>query len=118
MTELSIDTERMAGAARGLNGVAAQLRFIVAALDTGIDGQHRPWGQDKIGREFAGEWVPPKNDLLTAGNDLARVLESAAEGMETMARGFAGTEDANVDSLRGATGADAGPAARGGLRTT
>ncbi|MEW2113723.1 hypothetical protein AB0945_00730 [Streptomyces sp. NPDC005474] len=101
---LSIDTDGIGAGATGLRAAAAQLASIIATLDSGVDAQHQPWGDDRIGQEFAKQWVGPKNDLLDSGRDLARVLESSADGIETMAKGFGATEDDNIDSLRGLNG--------------
>ncbi|KUO09355.1 hypothetical protein [Streptomyces sp. DSM 15324] len=115
---LSIDTDGVGAGATGLRAAAAQLASIISTLDSGVDAQHQPWGDDKIGQGFAGQWVPSKNDLLDSGRDLARVLESAADGIETMAKGFTATEDENIDSLRGLHGdLSAGTPSAGGHRT-
>jgi hypothetical protein len=53
-----------------------------------------------MGKAFASQYLNPRDEMFEGLSSAADVLDSTADGLETMAKGFAQTEDTNVANAR------------------
>lgn len=108
----AVDPESLAKDAPNMRAFSDQVRGIVTRLQGGLDSLGECWGTDPMGRAFANNYLSPRDEIFTGLSGMADVLDSTADGMENMAKGFADTEATNVASARnltrGSTGTPSG----------
>ena len=99
----SVDTERLDQAAPQMQELAGRIRSIATKLDGRLEALGACWGDDESGRQFLEQYAEPKRQLSSGITGAGNVLDSTVDGVRTMARGFARTEEQNVETLRAAT---------------
>ncbi|MEU5095069.1 WXG100 family type VII secretion target [Streptomyces sp. NPDC020996] len=109
----SVDTERLEQAAPQMQELAARIRSIATKLDGRLESLGACWGDDESGRQFREQYAEPKRQLSAGITAAGAVLDSTVDGIRTMAKGFARTEEHNVEALRAVTPA-AGSVTAGG----
>jgi uncharacterized protein YukE len=93
--QVSVNTDGLLAAAPGLNDLASRVRDVYTALSARLDELGQPWGDDQTGEAFLANYQDPKEQLLTGIDSTGSVLGSTADGVVTMAKGFAQTEAEN-----------------------
>jgi hypothetical protein len=114
--KLSVDTDGLARAMPFFQELADRMAGVAQSLEAKTSGLGEPWGDDATGRQFLGQYQNPKEALLRGISDTGDVLGSTAEGVKTMAEGFAKIEENNLGALRNVTAggphAGEGPSAK------
>jgi uncharacterized protein YukE len=96
----AVDPEGLAKNAPNVRAFSDQLRGAVTRLQSGLASLGECWGDDPMGKAFASQYLSPRDEMLKGLNGAVDVLDSTADGLETMAKGFAQTEDQNVANAR------------------
>ncbi|GAA4794630.1 WXG100 family type VII secretion target [Streptomyces ziwulingensis] len=117
----SVDTARLEQAAPQMLELAARLRSVATKLDGRLESLGACWGDDESGRQFLEQYAEPRRQLGEGITGAGNVLDSTVDGIRTMARGFARTEEQNVETLSALTPAPGsasggGPSAHGTRR--
>ncbi|MFE2422675.1 WXG100 family type VII secretion target [Streptomyces hokutonensis] len=99
----SVDTEQLEQAAPQMQELAGRIRSIATKLDGRLESLGACWGDDESGRQFLEQYAEPKRQLSAGITGAGNVLDSTVEGIRTMAKGFAQTEEQNVETLRAVT---------------
>ncbi|GGN05984.1 WXG100 family type VII secretion target [Streptomyces fuscichromogenes] len=99
----SVDTARLGQSAPQMVELAARIRSIATKLDGRLESLGACWGDDESGRQFLEQYAEPKRQLSEGIMGAGNVLDSTVDGISTMAKGFARTEEANVEALRAIT---------------
>lgn len=99
----SVDTERLEQAVPQMQELAGRIRSIATKLDGRLEALGACWGDDESGRQFLEQYAEPKRQLSAGITGAGNVLDSTVDGVRTMARGFARTEEQNVETLRAVT---------------
>ena len=94
---LAVDTGALARAVPLTREMAERILDVKSALLSRLSELGAPWGDDETGRQFLEQYQGPKNDLLTGFEGAFEVLRSMADGVETMAKGFQGTEEQSIE---------------------
>jgi WXG100 family type VII secretion target len=96
----AVDPEGLAQNAPNVRAFSDQLRGVVTRLQSGLDSLGECWGDDPMGKAFASQYLDPRDEMFQGLTGAVDVLDSTADGLETMAKGFAQTEDQNVANAR------------------
>ncbi|MBC9731321.1 WXG100 family type VII secretion target [Streptomyces sp. TRM68367] len=96
----AVDPESLARNAPHVRAYSDQFREFVGRLQSGLDSCGECWGDDPMGKAFASQYLNPRDEMLKGLNGTVDVLDSTGDGLETMAKGFAQTEDQNVANAR------------------
>ncbi|WP_089099952.1 WXG100 family type VII secretion target [Streptomyces hyaluromycini] len=99
----SVDTARLGQSAPQMQELAARIRSIATKLDGRLESLGACWGDDESGRQFLEQYAEPKRQLSAGITGVGNVLDSTVDGIRTMAKGFARTEEANVEALHAIT---------------
>ncbi|WP_405884605.1 WXG100 family type VII secretion target [Streptomyces sp. NBC_01136] len=99
----SVDTARLDQAAPQMQELAGRIRSIATKLDGRLEALGACWGDDESGQQFLEQYAEPKRQLSEGITGAGTVLDSAVDGIRTMAKGFARTEERNVEDLRAIT---------------
>lgn len=99
----AVDPEGLAKNAPNVRAFADQMRSVVTRLQSGLDSFGECWGNDAMGKAFATQYLTPRDQMISGLSGVADVLDSTADGLETMSKGFAQTEAQNVANARGLT---------------
>ncbi|MCG7202649.1 WXG100 family type VII secretion target [Streptomyces arenae] len=99
----SVDTARLSQSAPQMQELAARIRSVATKLDGRLEALGACWGDDESGRQFLEQYAEPKRQLSEGITGAGHVLDSTVDGIRTMAKGFARTEEANVEALRAVT---------------
>ncbi|MGW3121592.1 WXG100 family type VII secretion target [Streptomyces sp. NPDC001107] len=99
----SVDTERLDQAAPQMQELAARIRSIATKLDGRLESLGACWGDDESGRQFLEQYAEPKQQLSEAITGVGDVLDSTVDGIRTMAKGFARTEEQSIEAVRSLT---------------
>ncbi|MEW1773107.1 WXG100 family type VII secretion target [Streptomyces sp. NPDC086777] len=99
----SVDTARLDGAAPQMLELAGRIRSIATKLDGRLEALGACWGDDESGRQFLEQYAEPRRQLGEGITGVGNVLDSTVDGIRTMAKGYARTEEANVEALRAIT---------------
>lgn len=99
----SVDTERLDQAAPQMQELAARIRSIATKLDGRLESLGACWGDDESGRQFLEQYAEPKHQLSEAITGMGDVLDSTVDGIRTMAKGFARTEEQSIEAVRALT---------------
>jgi uncharacterized protein YukE len=95
-----VDPESLAKNAPNVRAFSNQFLEFVGRLQSGLDSCGECWGDDPMGKAFANQYLNPRDEMLKGLHGTVDVLNSTADGLETMAKGFAQTEDQNVVNAR------------------
>ncbi|MEU2424740.1 WXG100 family type VII secretion target [Streptomyces sp. NPDC007851] len=101
----SVDTARLGQSAPQMQELAARIRSVATELDGRLEALGACWGDDESGRQFLEQYAEPRRQLSAGITGVGSVLDSTVDGIRTMAKGFARTEEANVEALRAVTSA-------------
>ncbi|WP_427924628.1 WXG100 family type VII secretion target [Streptomyces sp. cg40] len=99
----SVDTEQLEQAAPQMQELAGRIRSIATKLEGRLESLGACWGDDESGRQFLEQYAEPKQQLSAGITGAGNVLDSTVDGIRTMAKGFAQTEEQNVETLRAVT---------------
>ncbi|MEC3993789.1 hypothetical protein VSR01_09645 [Actinacidiphila sp. DG2A-62] len=75
---MHVDTDKIHLAAEALGELAWTLKQAAHDLEERSQALGQPWGDDKNGKSFAGEYLQPHSDALKAGTDGGAALDDAA----------------------------------------
>jgi|SRR5215475_5510783 len=95
-----VDTHGISRGMPGFRELADQVRSASEYLHGNLEALGDCWGDDSSGRHFAEQYLPAKDQMADGTRELYTVLESTADGIETMARGFTHTEQQNAEVAR------------------
>ncbi|MEU6028859.1 WXG100 family type VII secretion target [Streptomyces tauricus] len=95
----SVDTARLEQAAPQVLELAARIRSVATKLDGRLESLGACWGDDESGRQFLEQYAEPRRQLGEGITGAGNVLDSTVDGIRTMARGFARTEEQNMETL-------------------
>jgi uncharacterized protein YukE len=98
--QVSVNTDGLLAAAPGLSDLAGRVRDVYTSLAATLDELGQPWGDDQTGEAFVANYQDPKEQLLTGIDSTGSVLSSTADGVVTMAKGFAQTEAENQAAIK------------------
>jgi len=93
-----VDTHGIARNMSGFRELGNQVRVASEYLHGNLEELGACWGEDSSGRQFAEQYLPAKDQMADGTRALYTVLQSTADGIETMARGFARTEQRNAEA--------------------
>ncbi|MEU2336371.1 WXG100 family type VII secretion target [Streptomyces sp. NPDC006654] len=99
----SVDTAALDRSAPQMLELAGRIRSIATKLDGRLEALGACWGDDESGRQFLEQYAEPRRQLSEGITGVGNVLDSTVDGIRTMARGFARTEEGNVEALRAIT---------------
>ncbi|MFI7499928.1 WXG100 family type VII secretion target [Streptomyces sp. NPDC049687] len=97
----AVNPDGLAKTAPYLRAFSDQWAQIGARLEARLDEFGNCWGDDEMGKAFEEQYLEPRNQMMEGFKGIAEVLDSTADGMETMAKGFQATEDQNTATARG-----------------
>lgn len=97
--QLSVNTDGLLDAVPAINDLADQFGNVLSNLQDKLGALGQPWGDDKTGQAFLAQYQGPRQKLELALVNTQNVLKSTADGVETMAKGFAATEEQNQASI-------------------
>jgi hypothetical protein len=100
---LSVDTDGLARAMPAFQELGDRMASVAKSLEAKLSALGEPWGEDRTGGDVLRQYQFPKEELLTGIADTGQVLGSTAEGVTTMAKGFAKLEENNLDAVRNLT---------------
>jgi uncharacterized protein YukE len=106
--QISVNTDGMLAAAPGLYDLANKMTSAVGELTNRLSELGSPWGNDETGQEFVSKYQSPADQVIQGANSAASVLQSTADGVVTMAKGFEGTEQENKASINVGNGSNGG----------
>lgn len=98
--ELSVNTDGLTDAIPGLSALQERADGITSALVDRLNDLGAPWGGDEAGDQFFGQYNGPKNQLVAGISGIGNVIGDVVEGVNTMAKGFAQTEEENTASIQ------------------
>ncbi|MGW6912131.1 WXG100 family type VII secretion target [Streptomyces sp. NPDC054940] len=96
----AVDPDALAKNAPNVRAYSDQMRQLVNRLESRLNELGDCWGDDSMGKAFAEQYVTPRKDMVDGLKGLVEVLDSTADGLETMAKGFNATEDENTKTAR------------------
>lgn len=99
----SVDTARLDRSAPQMQELAGRIRSIATKLDARLESLGPCWGDDESGRQFLEQYAEPKRQLSDGITGVSDVLHSTVDGIRTMAKGFARTEEQNIEAVRALT---------------
>jgi uncharacterized protein YukE len=105
---LAVDPDALAKNAPHVRAFSDQMRNVVTRLQGRLDSLGDCWGDDPMGKAFATNYLNPRDQMFDGLSGLVDVLDSTADGLETMAKGFTQTEDQNVATARSLTRGSSG----------
>jgi uncharacterized protein YukE len=105
--QLSVNTDGIASAVPGVVDIGNQIAGVLTTLQGTLAGLGEPWGDDGPGQAFAAQYHGPRQQIEDTLSSSRDVLHSTADGITTMAKGFAVTEEQN-DASVATTGGDPG----------
>ncbi|QKZ15960.1 WXG100 family type VII secretion target [Streptomyces chartreusis] len=109
----AVDPDSLAKNAPNVRAYSDQMRQVVTRLETRLRELGDCWGDDPMGKTFAEQYVSPRDQMIEGLKGIVDVLDSTADGLQTMAKGFHATEDQNTkiarDFERGTTDAPTHP---------
>jgi uncharacterized protein YukE len=94
----AVDTDALAKASPEIRRLAQRINRLNSKLESGVNSLGECWGNDRNGQQFAKQYVKPKTQLLIGLDKASKVLDSMADGVETMSKGFTKTEEQAMDA--------------------
>ncbi|MFF4799266.1 WXG100 family type VII secretion target [Streptomyces sp. NPDC001351] len=108
----AVDPDRLAKNAPQVRAFSDQMRQVLSQLETRMNELGDCWGDDPMGKAFAEQYVTPRDQMVEGLQGIVEVLDSTADGLETMAKGFHQTEEqakATAHGLQRGTDTHSGP---------
>jgi uncharacterized protein YukE len=99
----SVDTDGLGQSAPHVHELAGRIRSIGTKLQGRLNALGECWGDDENGRQFLEQYSEPGHQLIRGIADTGDVLDSAVDGIQTMAKGFQQTEDQNAEAAHSIT---------------
>ncbi|MGW1029008.1 WXG100 family type VII secretion target [Streptomyces sp. NPDC002577] len=96
----AVDPDGLAKNAPNVRAYSDQMRQVVTRLQTRLDELGNCWGDDPMGKSFEEQYLTPRDQMISGLLGVVDVLDSTADGLETMAKGFHATEDQNTSAAR------------------
>jgi uncharacterized protein YukE len=93
-----VDTVQLKGAANALAGLANQLKAATQKFSEDSSAEGEAWGGDKGGKKFAGQYLQPHEDAVTAGESAASVLADSAGQLTDLAAALSTVEESSVST--------------------
>ena len=97
---LAVDPDGLAKNAPNVRAYSDQMRQVVTRLQSRLGELGDCWGDDPMGKAFEEQYVTPRDQMISGLQGIVDVLDSTADGLETMAKGFHATEEQNTASAR------------------
>jgi uncharacterized protein YukE len=97
----AVDPDGLAKNAPNVRAYSDQMRQVVTRLQSRLDELGDCWGDDPMGKAFAEQYLTPRDQMISGLQGIVDVLDSTADGLETMAKGFHQTEEQNTAAARG-----------------
>ncbi len=97
--QISVNTQGLENAVPGIEQLATRFADILSSLSDTLNGLGEPWGTDPSGKDFVKNYSDPNQKVVNGIGDTKKVVESTADGVRTMAEGFAATEEQNQASI-------------------
>ncbi|MDI5963747.1 WXG100 family type VII secretion target [Streptantibioticus silvisoli] len=96
----SVNTEGLHRQLPYVENLAERFRGIGTSLQGRLGELGECWGDDTTGEQFFGQYEAPREQMFQGIGDSADVLDSTAQGIDTMARNYERLEDENVTAVR------------------
>ncbi|MGW2525295.1 WXG100 family type VII secretion target [Streptomyces sp. NPDC001617] len=96
----AVNPDGLAKNAPNVRAFSDQMRQVVGRLEERLGALGDCWGDDPMGKSFENVYQEPKEEMLTGLRGIVDVLDSTADGLETMAKGFHATEENNTSTAR------------------
>jgi uncharacterized protein YukE len=90
---VQVDAEALAKATPEVLRLASRVKAVFADLESTTSALGECWGDDEGGRRFAEQYLKPKTQILEGLESASKVLDSMADGLSTMSKGYRKTED-------------------------
>jgi uncharacterized protein YukE len=94
------DPDSLAKTAPYVRAYSDLMRQVVTRLESRLAELGDCWGDDSMGKAFEEQYRTPRDQMISGLHGIADVLDSTADGLETMAKGFQQTEDQNTATAR------------------
>ncbi|NUR01124.1 MAG: WXG100 family type VII secretion target [Streptomyces sp.] len=108
----AVDPDRLAKNAPQVRAFSDQMRQVLSQLESRMNELGDCWGDDPMGKAFAQQYLTPRDQMVEGLQGIVDVLDSTADGLETMAKGFHQTEEqakATAHGLERGTDTHSGP---------
>ncbi|MFB9909041.1 WXG100 family type VII secretion target [Allokutzneria oryzae] len=96
---LSVNTDQLHSAADGVRQLADDAQSAVSQLTAALAAKEGCWGNDKLGKAFAQDYVPKKNEMSEYLGKLVTAVRGTGEALGKTAKNFADAERAAVDAV-------------------
>ncbi|MFC1408806.1 WXG100 family type VII secretion target [Streptacidiphilus sp. N1-12] len=113
----SVDTDGLHRQLPYVRQLAEHIRSVGSNLEARLGALGEPWGDDASGKEFLDQYQNPHHELLEGISGVGQVLDSTADGIQTMALRFTQLEEENTAAARQLHTPDQPDVPTGGSRT-
>lgn len=96
----SVDTDALHRQLPFVRELAEHVRSVGTNLDARLSGIGNVWGKQAVGVQFEDQYDNPHHEVLEGLSGAGEVLDSTADGVETMALRFNQLEEDNVAAVR------------------
>ena len=96
----SVNTEGLNAQLPYMQELAEQLRSVGTSLEATLAELGPCWGSDAAGQQFLGQYDNPRQEWLDGVSGASDVVDSTAQGVQTMAVQFDRLEEQNVAAVR------------------
>jgi WXG100 family type VII secretion target len=97
----AVDPDGLAKNAPNVRAYSDQMRAVFTRLQSRLNELGDCWGDDPMGKAFEEQYRTPRDQMVSGLQGIADVLDSTADGLETMAKGFHQTEEQAAATARG-----------------
>ncbi|WP_030935805.1 WXG100 family type VII secretion target [Streptomyces sp. NRRL S-646] len=97
----AVDPDGLAKNAPQVRAFSDQMRQVLSQLESRMNELGDCWGDDPMGKAFAQQYLTPRDQMIDGLKGIVDVLDSTADGLETMAKGFHQTEEQAKATARG-----------------
>lgn len=97
----AVNPDGLAKTAPNMRTVSDQARQILTRLQSNLDALGDCWGDDPMGKSFEEQYLTARKQMFDGMQGIVDVVDSTADGLETMAKGFHQTEEQNTANARG-----------------
>ncbi|PWI42166.1 hypothetical protein [Streptomyces sp. ICBB 8177] len=108
--EFYVDTEGLGEQLPYVQQLAGRFRDVSKTLSDRLDDLGECWGTGPTGQQFYGQYAQPKEQVLDATGQMADVVDSMHDGIQTMAVNLDRMENENIDATRRLSTGDTPPA--------